>query len=281
VLGERVKLEQASADLGTVHSVSEESRPDLLRKLIRDYRNLVADQRTIDAHVQYNRFWQRAIATDRSRFDQMTQVYDLLQQNNADLSRVIREALGTPEVPAFIAVDQSNKNSVVLRVPVYTDIEDDSFLEAVKTSIESFWQATDSGVQYRLELELRKRTARQIYNDGEVPERGAHLDLRVHAARFPADGAVLTSGAQTTYALVGRFIALSSGEVSFRSVAHEFGHVLGFRDGYVRGYKDLGKDGLEILELTPNFDDLMSAPRQGNVQAAHFKLLLANLRTNR
>jgi hypothetical protein len=53
--------------------------------------------------------------------------------------------------------------------------------------------------------------------------------------------------------------------------------VLGFQDGYVRGYKDLGKDGFEILEITPKFDDLMSAPRQGRVQVTHFKLLLANL----
>jgi hypothetical protein len=53
--------------------------------------------------------------------------------------------------------------------------------------------------------------------------------------------------------------------------------VLGFQDGYVRGYRDLGKDGFEILEITPKFDDLMSAPRQGSVQVTHFKLLLANL----
>ena len=62
-----------------------------------------------------------------------------------------------------------------------------------------------------------------------------------------------------------------------RVVVHEFGHVLGFRDGYLRGYRDLGERGFEILELTSAFDDIMSAPREGHVQAAHFKLMMENV----
>ena len=58
------------------------------------------------------------------------------------------------------------------------------------------------------------------------------------------------------------------------TLAHEFGHILGFTDGYVRGYADLGEKGFEILELTSFFDDIMSAPREGHVQPTHFKLLL-------
>ena len=38
--------------------------------------------------------------------------------------------------------------------------------------------------------------------------------------------------------------------------------------------RDLGDRGFEILELTSVFDDIMSAPREGHVQAAHFKLLV-------
>src|SRR6185503_19984155 len=105
-------------------------------------------------------------------------------------------------------------------------------------------------------------------------ERGARIDVRAHAAEFPEDGAVLTSGAQTTHSLVGRYIALAPGDLSTRTLAHEFGHILGFRDGYIHGYRDLGDQGFEILELTSVFDDIISAPREGHVQAAHFKLIL-------
>jgi hypothetical protein len=98
--------------------------------------------------------------------------------------------------------------------------------------------------------------------------------VRAQIAKFPEDGAVLTTGAQTTYSLVGRYIALGPGDLSTRTLAHEFGHVLGFRDGYVRGYRDLGERGFEIMELTSVFDDIMSAPREGHVQAAHFKLII-------
>lgn len=43
----------------------------------------------------------------------------------------------------------------------------------------------------------------------------------------------------------------------------------------VSGYQVLPR--IQILELTTFFDDIMSAPRQGNVQAEHFKLILAAL----
>src|SRR5215475_6718023 len=90
----------------------------------------------------------------------------------------------------------------------------------------------------------------------------------------------LAACARTTHSLVGRYVALAPGDVSTRTLAHEFGHVLGFRDGYVRGYRDLGERGFEILELTSAFDDIMSAPREGHVQPAHFKLLVETLRPN-
>jgi hypothetical protein len=111
-----------------------------------------------------------------------------------------------------------------------------------------------------------------------VAERGERVDVRAIASRFPGDGAVLTTGAQTTHSLVGRYIALAPGDLSTRTLAHEFGHVLGFHDGYIRGYRDLGEQGFEIMELTSAFDDIMSAPREGHVQAAHFKLLMDALK---
>jgi hypothetical protein len=43
-------------------------------------------------------------------------------------------------------------------------------------------------------------------------------------------------------------------------LAHEFGHVLGLRDAYFRGYRDLGADGYQVMEVVADPDDIMGAP---------------------
>ena len=266
IAGENIKLDQAEANLRSVTTGSSDDKTSFISNLILEYRKLLANQRTIDQYIQYNTFWQRAIAQDRNRFDQLTKVYDLMKSNEADTAQAIREVLGKPEVPSFITIDRSMPGLVVIRVPVYTDIEDDEFLAKAKGAIEQLWQAQDGDLKYVLEIEFRKVMP--------AAEPGARIEVRTHASRFPADGAVLTTGAQTTHSLVGRYVALAPGDLSMRTLAHEFGHVLGFHDGYIRGYRDLGDRGFEILELTSVFDDIMSAPREGHVQPAHFRLLL-------
>jgi hypothetical protein len=266
IAGEKIKLDQADASLRNLSNVSTEEKGTAIRNLILEYRKLLANQRTIDQYLQYNQFWQRAIAQDRPRFDQLTKVYELLKSDEVNTAGAIREVLGKPDVPAFIKIDRSMRDSVIVRVPVYTDIVDEEFLAKAKSAIEQLWQVQDGDVKYLLEIEIRKVAP--------AVEQGTRIDVRAHATRFPEDGAVLTTGAPTTHSLVGRYVALAPGDLSARTLAHEFGHVLGFRDGYIRGYRDLGDRGFEILELTSVFDDIMSAPREGHVQAEHFKLLV-------
>jgi hypothetical protein len=266
IAGENIKLDQAEGDLLSLSGSASGVKTDRIGNLILEYRKLVTNQRTIDQYIQYNQFWQRAIAQDRPRFDQLTKVYELMKSDEPDTAQAIREVLGKPEVPSFIKVDRSKSGYVIIRVPVYTDIEDEEFLARAKSAIEDLWKAQDGETTYLLEIEIRKRMP--------LAERGARIDVRAYAAQFPEDGSLLTSGAQTTHSLVGRYVALAPGDLSTRTLAHEFGHVLGFRDGYVRGYRDLGDRGFEILELTSAFDDIMSAPRDGHVQAAHFKLIV-------
>jgi hypothetical protein len=267
IAGEGVKLDRAEETLRHVSIAPAEEKTKLITDLVAEYRRLLNNQRTIDQYIQYNLFWQRSIVQDRVRFDQLTKVYELMKSDDPDVTKAIREVLGKPAAPSFIKVDRSAApGRIVVRVPVYTDIEDQEFLSKAKSAIEDLWQAREGDTLYRVEIDL--------HPSPPLAQFGDHIDVRAHAARFPENGAVLTTGAQTTHSLVGRYVALAPGDLPARTLAHEFGHVLGFRDGYVRGYRDLGDHGFEILELTSVFDDIMSAPREGHVQAAHFKLLI-------
>lgn len=276
IAGEEEKLRRVSSILGGIARTPGGASVRNLEVLIREYRELVNNQRTIDQYIQYNRLWQRAIATDRPRFDQMTDIYYILKEDSGERSEMVRRILGEPEVPQFVRVVRPSPSRTVLRIRVYTDIQDDAFLRAARTAIERIWRVKDGNVEYLVELDLRRVSASSLYRDGPPPRRGTHLDLRTHAARFPEDGAVLTTGAEATHAFVGRFIALGPAALTANTLAHEFGHVLGFRDGYVRGYRDIGESGYEIMELTSasDFHDIMSAPQAGRVLPAHFKLIL-------
>src|SRR5262249_577112 len=69
IAGENIKLDQAEANLRNISIGSSEDKTALISNLILEYRKLLANQRTIDQYIQYNTFWQRAIAQDRNRFD--------------------------------------------------------------------------------------------------------------------------------------------------------------------------------------------------------------------
>ena len=273
--GEAQKLQRLVADFekagGTITSES-------LQEFIREYRTLVRNQATIDGYIQYNRFWQRAIADDRPRFDQLTALYDRMIAGDRGTQEAIQDVLGLPEVPSFVGLGQDPPNATVLRVPVYTDIADGRFLESVENAIEAMWRVQEDDVIFALDIEFRQVDVSGLYSATSLPRPGNHMDIQAHASRFPEDGAVLTTGAEATHAFVGRYVALGPGDISSRTLAHEFGHVLGFRDGYLRGYRDLGGAGFEILELTSAFDDIMSAPREGRVLGTHFRLVMDGLK---
>jgi hypothetical protein len=276
IRGEDVKLDKARTDLSLAAGVTAVEKTKRFSELVAQYRELIRNQGTVDQYIEYNRFWQRSIADSRRHYDRMTQVYWALKAGNPDTSAMIRDVLGKPQAPRFIRVRRTG-NRVVLQVRLYTDIEDDAWLARARSIIEETWRAEDKENQYSVELELRKMSSTDLYRGRSVPQAGEKLDLDKHVARFPNDGGVLTTGAEFTYGSIGRYVALGPGDLAPRTFAHEFGHILGFNDGYVRGYTDLGDRGFEILELTAFFDDIMSAPREGHVQATHFKLLMEAL----
>ena len=58
-------------------------------------------------------------------------------------------------------------------------------------------------------------------------------------------------------------------------LAHEFGHMIGFRDEYFRGYRDLGADGFQVMEVVAEPDDVMGNPGAGWVRRHMFERLIA------
>jgi hypothetical protein len=257
------------------------SLAELLSELVVEYGVLHANQKTIDQHVRYNRFWQRTVAGARDAFDRLDELYDQVSDQVSagapDTSRAVREGLSRPVVPSFVTLRREG-DDVVVDLPVATDIDDAAYLARVESAAEQEWRFFDPDVRYRLDVSFRTVPAGELYAvDGPGPRAGELIDLPSHLDRFGGEAAVLTTGAESTHALVGRAVFLGAGALTGRTLAHEFGHLLGFRDGYLRGYEDLGEFGFEIREAVPDFDDIMAEPRSGRVSRTHFELLLAGV----
>lgn len=294
--GEHVELTVLETSLQEILRHPAVARRPTYAELVAEYQQLEINQQRIDDHIQYNHFWQQAIAADRARFDHLTRLHDAVL-----LRQAIRDTLQTTFLPdaaalraqeqelsayisaqnaqvrpaPFLTVHHPHPRHWIVQVPLYTDIQDPQFLLTCKQAIETTWQVRDGDTEYRVQVVLRPVHPQHLYWPDPSPHPGAHIDVGAHVARFPPDGGVLTTGANSTYAMAGRYVALGPQDISFTTLAHEFGHILGFPDGYFRGYRDLEDWGYEVLEIVPDPTDLMSAPGRGRALRRHFETLIA------
>jgi hypothetical protein len=302
---------RSADELKRALSLAPEMRQMVYQQLATRYRQMRAQQQNIDAHIQYNRLWQGAIAANRSKYDRESELHDrvlkrqeVLEVFNARYTAALTNAHGTIQqmvasltelssgliarenllareidaardlfldAPEYVRVEEQI-SSWVIHVPFFTDIQDRAFVQAAKRSIEDAWHLRSGKDDFRVQLHFSYVSPEYLYGTQKSPHYGSHMNIQKHLEQFPAGAAILTTGAITTH-VEGQAIILGPHEITTRVFAHEFGHILGFRDAYFRGYKDLAEDGFQVLEIVADYDDIMGAPATGAVLRRHYEKL--------
>jgi len=199
-----------------------------------------------------------------------------LRQREATISREIAAETDRFTRPPFVRVAHPIPHLWVVGVPLHTDIADREFIHSFKRLVENVWRLRDGEDRFRVKLAITYLPAARLYRQRSVPRRGEAIDLDAHLARFPRDGGVLTTGAISTHVTAGACIVLGPHDIAPHVLAHEFGHVLGFRDTYIRGYRDRGADGYEVTEIAADPDDIMGSPGAGPVLRRHFERIIGD-----
>jgi hypothetical protein len=202
----------------------------------------------------------------------LAEISNDLKRRETLLAHRINGATSRIRTPDFVALER-HANEWIIRVPLYTDIEDQAFVASVKRIIESTWQLRDGTNSFRVELDISYVATDLLYGDFKKAMLGERVDIRRHLRRFPAGAAILTTGAITTH-VQNYAIVLGPHTMTPNVLAHEFGHILGFRDRYIRGYKDLGENGFQVMEVVADPNDIMAAPATGSVLPSHFETIL-------
>ncbi|MCC7442062.1 MAG: hypothetical protein IT285_10525 [Bdellovibrionales bacterium] len=200
--------------------------------------------------------------SDVSRAFALARDPSLPAAKRAALWEALREGLRPKRVMRRKFLPQVLKPGTYV-IPVRTDVSDRRFLAETEGALEMHWNqspwARSRGVSFRI------RWIRVPANQGF---REGRRTLDAHIASFKADAVAMTTGADAHFTR-NHVLVLAPGRITPRTIAHEFGHLLGFEDCYFRTLGARGFLGTEILEWSnPVYpDDLMCDDSEGVARA--------------
>jgi hypothetical protein len=263
-------------------------RSSPLDELIDDYEYRAENFRRIDEHVLYHEFWQEA-ARDAGFYARQAEFLNLYRESKtaagdrasdtgaALASEKLEEALFRFQPAPGLRIERGLDVGSLLRVPIATDVDDDRFLAIFTEAVDTVWNQSQAQRQdgLRIEIDWDRRTPEDLYPEG-APARGDAIDTDLHRERFGPGTLVLTTGAVLTY---GEDFAvfLGTDPVTRHVLAHEFAHLLGFADGYVRAFEGSPDDpwGVVIHEIRVSPPSILGAPERGRVTPAMVRRVLA------
>lgn len=260
-----------------------------LERQVADYLWLKSRHDSLQGQVAYHRQWQDAVPKYEAYFQGRNRIaakVDRMQKLRTDPMKAAEAQALHDEIKAELAPFLPNKalRLVVeadgtrrLDVEIVTDVADDDFLTHMREAIVREWSECAASKRANLRVDVRWR--RMMADDWRAPPppSGDMIEQDAHLARFPADAVVLTTGAPSTGAMMNRAILLGTDPIRPRELAHEFGHLIGFQDAYLRTYEGNAKDpfGLCIIEWNGLVDDLMGDSVCGVVDDGMVARLLA------
>jgi len=138
------------------------------------------------------------------------------------------------------SINPRKKEKIIINI--VTDIKNKKFIREFEGAIQTHWNYSpwpkENQVQFKIQWKKIK-TNKEFLNQME--------SLNQHLTRFPSNAAGLTTGGLSTF-VRKNVLVLGPGKITPRTLAHEFGHLLGFSDCYYRTLSSLNVFGLAILE---------------------------------